>query len=90
VDVRRAAIHLHIDELVLDGISAGERHRIADALRHELGGLLAQPAPWPAASRAVDVMKCGPARVTEPGGLGAGVAQSIYRGIVTPGRGPRA
>lgn len=36
-------IHVRIDELVLHGVSAADRHRIEDAVRKHLAGALAVP-----------------------------------------------
>ena len=79
----RAAIRLHVDELVLEGVAPAERHRFADALQQELGDLLARPTPWPRDSRTMDAVDCGAARVKGASGFVAGAAESIYRGVVT-------
>lgn len=39
--MNRGPIHVHIDELVLDGFDPSQRHEIADTLQHELTALLA-------------------------------------------------
>lgn len=43
-----ARIEIHIDELVLDGFGSGDRHRIGEAVEHELNRVLSQRgAGWP-------------------------------------------
>lgn len=47
--MNRGPIHLHIDELVLEGFNPGDRHGIADAVQRELHLLLAErgvPEAW--------------------------------------------
>ncbi len=39
---RQSPIHLHIEELVLHGFAPGDRHRIGDAVQHELALLFAE------------------------------------------------
>ena len=38
--MNRGPIHLHIDELVLEGFEPSQRHQIADAVQQELARLL--------------------------------------------------
>ena len=38
--MNRGPIHLHIDELVLEGFDPSQRHQIADAVQQELARLL--------------------------------------------------
>jgi hypothetical protein len=40
--VKPARIELHIEELVLHGFAAGDRHAIGDAVEHELTRLFAE------------------------------------------------
>ena len=40
--MRRRAIDLHIDELVLHGFNPADRHRIGEAVRSELARLLTE------------------------------------------------
>ena len=92
-------IHLHIDELVLAGFPAGDRHRIHDAVQRALeemvrnGALVLQPA---SASRAIDATSPKIARLPHAataGAIGAGIARSIVDGVgtaVAPERGGRS
>lgn len=78
-----ADIHLHIDELVLEGVAAGERQAVAAVVQSELARLLgAGPVANITAGRArVDggVINVRPG--APPHQMGAAVAQAIYRGI---------
>jgi hypothetical protein len=40
--MKPADIQLHIEELMLHGFAPGDRHRIANALQHELARLFAE------------------------------------------------
>jgi hypothetical protein len=78
-------VTLQIDELVLDGFPAADRHRIADAVERELGRLLAErglPQSWSSggATDRVDAGEIAPApdgRAT----TGHDIARALYRGF---------
>jgi hypothetical protein len=78
-------IHLHIDELVLDGFPSVDRFRIAAAVETELARLLAeQGAPPSLRTGAVDRLDGGSfnvARPSRPEAIGVQVAQAIYGGL---------
>ncbi|HVV86983.1 MAG TPA: hypothetical protein VHE35_28285 [Kofleriaceae bacterium] len=81
-----ARIELHLDELVLHGVAARDRHRVADAVHAELARLLAeQGLPGGLASRETPTPAPVPAtatvRTTRPDDLGRGVAGAIYRSL---------
>ncbi len=74
-------IHLHIEEIVLHGFPAGERHGIADAIQRELAAALAeQPSPLsPRAPVSVAAVDAGAfsARDRSPSQLGRQIARSV-------------
>ena len=82
-------VHLQIDELVLAGFPAAERHRIRDALERALvemiesGALRILPA---ATSRNVEAMPLQSVHergVPTPATIGAGVARSIVGAVAS-------
>lgn len=87
----RPAIELEIGQLVLDGVAPSDRHRVAAAVEHELGRLLAErglPAglgdgePGSAvALRGVDGGSFEHRPGMAPRLVGARVAEGIYRGL---------
>jgi hypothetical protein len=42
MDLTRADLHLHVEEIVLHGVDPADRHAIGDAVRAELARLLAE------------------------------------------------
>jgi hypothetical protein len=80
---RRATVELHIDELILHGFPARDRHRIAAALEHELSRLIAQGdlTHLPANSIQLDRLDAGSFRLdpaARPSHIGQTVAQRVY------------
>ena len=78
-------ITISIDELLLDGIPAGDVHRMSSALSSELSRLIAErglPARLLAegASARVQVASIKPAEGQTEERIGAEVANAIYRG----------
>ena len=79
-------IDLHIQELVLHGFPAGDRHRIGDAVQRQLARLFAEQGVPPSLSRhagaphldggAFDVAPDSSAET-----IGAQVAQAVYGGL---------
>jgi hypothetical protein len=80
---RRADVELHIDELVLHGFAARDRHRIAEAVKRELGQLIAQgDLAHRASPIQLDRVDAGSFRLdpaARPSHIGHSVAQSVYR-----------
>jgi hypothetical protein len=81
---RRATVELHIDELILHGFPARDRHRIAAALERELSRLIAHGdlAHLPASSIQLDRLDAGSFHfdpAARPGHIGRTVAQRVYR-----------
>ena len=76
-------IELHIEELVLHGFPAGDRHRIAAAVETELARLLAQSgaAALPGSSLELDRLDAGAFQVepgTRPHTVGRQAAQRLF------------
>jgi hypothetical protein len=78
--VKRPGVSLRIEQLVLEGVAPGDRERVADALRRELGALFdrVRPGEWPRTSIRVATVDGGVVRSSEAAGLGAGVARAVY------------
>ena len=82
----RPNVELHIEELVLHGFAASDRHAIATAVEAELGRLLAVeglPASFEAAGMVgrVDAPSFEVTRDSAPSQLGQDIARSVYRGL---------
>jgi hypothetical protein len=79
-------IHLHIDRLVLEGVTLppGGGAAVGAALEAELGRLLAAGGlaeGWQAGA-AVPRLAAGPVSLTSnPENLGAGIARAVYGGL---------
>ena len=78
-------VTLHIDELVLDGFPAADRHRIADAVERELGRLLAErgvPPSW-SSGGTTDRLNAGEIAPAPDGKAttGSDIARALYRGF---------
>jgi hypothetical protein len=85
MDVTRPDVELHIGELVLEGVAAGDRGAVAEALRAELARLVAEggvPAAWSAGGGAARLD--GGSFPLQPGAsaaqLGAQVARAVAGG----------
>lgn len=90
-----AAIHLHIDELVLDGFDPRQRHEIADTLQRELSALIA--AGVAEAPRSLNIIRLERADAGEflvaqrtSGYLGRQIAKAVNAAVGTTFRGQRA
>ena len=85
---RRANVELHIDELVLHGFAARDRHRIAAALERELTRLIAQgDIEHQASPIQLDRVDAGSFQLepaARPSYIGQTVAQRVYRQL-SPG-----
>jgi hypothetical protein len=74
-------VHLHVDELVLDGLDGTDGAAVSQAVRVELARLFAARVPRLAAADAVDG---GTVEAPRPGGeaaLGTQVARAVYGGL---------
>ena len=76
-------LHLHIDELALNGFAPGDRARIADALQSELTRLITENGVPQALANggAFDRMNAGAfhmATSARPEATGARIAQAVY------------
>lgn len=80
-------IELHIEELVLEGFSPAERHRVADALESELrrrlaGAEFAAASPGAGASiAALDAGTLALPRGASAGRIGAQTARAVFRAL---------
>jgi hypothetical protein len=86
VGVKLHRIHLHIDELVLEGHSSASAARISEALQAELGRLLAERSLPSALLRRgtverIDAGEFRQSAVTTESALGASLAQALYAGL---------
>ncbi len=84
--MRLKNIELHIEELVLHGFEAGDRHSIGEAVERELSRLFTEQGVPPSLERGsrIDSLKGGDIKIT-PGSsaevIGARVAQAVYGGL---------
>jgi len=81
-----ASIEVHIEELVLHGFAPGDRHRIGEAVQHELKGLLDLHGVPPALAknRNIDSLDCGSFKLKpSPSGKTTGhqIARALHRGL---------
>lgn len=81
---RRGMIDLRIDELILHGFAARDRHRIAAAIELELSRLIAEQGMqnWHTMSANLDHLDAGSFQLTagaRPQIVGQHVAQHIFR-----------
>ncbi|HEU0015941.1 MAG TPA: hypothetical protein VFQ45_19850 [Longimicrobium sp.] len=79
----RPDIELHVDELVLEGVAARDRHAVGQAMRAELARLIAErglPASLAAADgmARLDGARFSAAAGQGPAQIGAAVARSIF------------
>ena len=76
-------IDLHIEELILRDVPYAQRHRIAEAVEHELARILSeQDLPSLIAQGGhipqIDIGPINIAANAKPGAIGAQIAQSVY------------
>ena len=91
------SIELHIEELVLHGLSPGDRYRIADAVERELSRLFAEPGLLSSMADGDEIPRLdggsfAAGRGAKPAAIGAQIAQAVYGGLSqypTPGAGRR-
>ena len=79
-------IEIHIDELVLEGVSPGDRQAVAEAAARELARLTAEWGlpPAEASRRAVDRVDAGTLQLglsAQPGALGAEIARALHENL---------
>ena len=82
----RHAVDVHIEELVLHGFAAGDRHRIASAVEGELARLLGEGATprWRQNPPALDRIDAGVFKVNagaKPQAAGTQIAQAVYQSL---------
>jgi hypothetical protein len=80
------AVHIHLEEVILHGVSPAHRDRAADALRGELVRLLTEHGLPAVLLRAAEVphIAAGSIELTpglSPETYGVRVARSFYRGL---------
>ncbi len=80
-------LELHIEELVLHGFPARDRHRIGDTVQKELAALLAEHGVPQSVgqSKVVVNLDCGHFNVVQNVGIeaiGEQVAKTVYGGLV--------
>lgn len=83
---RQSSIHLHIEELVLDGFAPGDRHRIGDAMQRELARLFTEKQTPSGLTKnaAIDRLNGGTFHMTaapKPEATGARVARAVFSGF---------
>lgn len=92
--MNRRSIHLHIDELVLDGFAPADRHRIADAVEYALASWFAgqQGQLEPGAPLRLDAIDAGAFAVTSRGAtqVGQQIARSVGTALAGAMRSPPA
>jgi hypothetical protein len=79
-------LHVHIEELVLRGFAPGDRARIGEAVRVELGRLFRESGVPPAlaAGGAADRLRAGAfdtGTTARPESTGGQIAAAVYRGL---------
>jgi predicted HD phosphohydrolase len=75
-------VDVYIDRLVLEGLSARDGRRIAAALQHQLGQLIASQGLTVAADAAVERRDTGTVKTTDAGRprqIGVHLAQAVFR-----------
>lgn len=79
-------VELHIDALIVDGVSQADGVRTGDAFSRELVRLLegASASPVLLQSQAIDRLDAGTvtSRAEHPAALGTAVARAVHRGLV--------
>jgi hypothetical protein len=79
-------VDLHVDALIVDGLSYADGVRVGDAFARELVRLLEVPgaSQIPMQSQAIDRLDAGaiPNRTQHPTTLGTAVARAVHRGLV--------
>jgi hypothetical protein len=86
-------VEVHIEELVLHGFSSRDRHRIAYAVRLELGRLIgaAGDADFLKRPLAIERLNGGTIKITpgaKPYAAGTTIASAVFRGLRQPTAAP--
>jgi hypothetical protein len=86
MDLKPRAISLHIEEIVLHGVSPADRERVGDALKIEIARLLTEQGLPPALLKGGEMERAdgGAIAATDAGRpdvLGAHVARAVVRGL---------
>ncbi|HYH79038.1 MAG TPA: hypothetical protein VEX86_04555 [Longimicrobium sp.] len=86
MDLSAAEIHLHVEEIVLDGVDPADRHAVGDAVRAELARLLAERGLGAALAASGGAQRLDAGTITlAPGApaaeVGAGIARAVHAGI---------
>jgi len=85
----KSSIIVNIDELVLNGVLVGERHRIGAAFENELSRLLTeQSLPLDTTTASCDRLDGGAIaldQTTKTGTIGSRIAAAVYRGFASIG-----
>lgn len=84
--MKRPAIKVHIEQLVLHSFEPHDRHAIADAVQRELSSLLAMESQSPQPSvfsdrPRIDAGSFHAERNAGPSSIGAQIAQAVHGGI---------
>ena len=79
-------IEIHIGELILEGVAPGDRHRVAEAVAHEMARLTAERGvPSAGTGRpAVDRLDAGTLRLglsAHPDALGTEIATAVHESL---------
>jgi hypothetical protein len=82
-------IDLHIEELVLDGFAARDRHRIAAAMESELTRLLSAVGKQNSLAIPVEIAKLNGGAIrmnagTKPHEAGTQIARAVFRSLNNP------
>jgi len=86
MDVIPRAIEVHIEELILHGLSPVDRLRIGAATEHELSRLLAESGVPSGLARGADLDPVDAGSFTKgslatPGWIGGEIARAVYGGL---------
>jgi hypothetical protein len=85
--MRAPDIDFHVDELVLHGVTLGDRHRVGQAIGDELTRLLAVDGLSPALARGAEVDRIDGGAFRQPttvgpSAVGAQIARAVHRGLM--------
>lgn len=83
------SVELHIEELLLRGFNPSDRFAISDAIERELARLIVKGGMTGiGAGKAIEHLDGGRFKIApgmRPGAVGRQIAQTLYRGIGSPG-----
>ena len=78
--MRPRVVRVHIRELVLEGVTPGDRYRVGDAVQHELARLLAEQGV-PGSIASASTLDAGSFQFGGARTMGPLIAQTIYSGM---------